>query len=111
MLVRQYAQKTDAQQTNRTLLLSRRARMFAKPQLEILADDVKCTHGATIGQIDAEALCYMRSRGLPSDLAKRMLIDAFASEVVEPSVAGGASAWVKAMLQPVLTELASYQGG
>src|SRR5262249_14265974 len=64
IFVRKDAQKTDAKQTNQNLLLSRDATINTKPQLEIFADDVRCTHGATIGQLDAEALFYMRSRGI-----------------------------------------------
>jgi Fe-S cluster assembly protein SufD len=77
------AQKTDGKQTNNTLLLSERARVDTKPQLEIFADDVKCTHGATVGRIDETALFYMRSRGLPQPVARRLLTYAFAAEVLE----------------------------
>jgi Fe-S cluster assembly protein SufD len=82
ILVRQGAQKTDAKQTNRNLLLSQDATINAKPQLEILADDVKCTHGATVGQLDDEALFYLRSRGLGETQARHLLIRAFASDVL-----------------------------
>ncbi|MBV9879271.1 MAG: Fe-S cluster assembly protein SufD [Gemmatirosa sp.] len=77
------AQKTDGKQTNNTLLLSDRARIDAKPQLEIFADDVKCTHGATIGRLDETALFYMKSRGLNAETAKRLLTYAFAADVIE----------------------------
>jgi Fe-S cluster assembly protein SufD len=77
------AQKTDGKQTNNTLLLSERARIDTKPQLEIFADDVKCTHGATVGRIDELALFYMRSRGIPQAEARRLLTYAFAAEVLE----------------------------
>ena len=77
------AQKTDGKQTNNTLLLSERARIDTKPQLEIFADDVKCTHGATVGRIDEAALFYMKSRGIPSAEARRLLTYAFAAEVLE----------------------------
>jgi Fe-S cluster assembly protein SufD len=80
--VRRDAQKTDAKQTNRNLLLSDDASINAKPQLEILADDVKCTHGATVGQLDEEALFYLRSRGLGESQARQMLVKAFASDVL-----------------------------
>lgn len=76
------AQKTDAKQTNRTLLLSEEARVDTKPQLEIFADDVKCTHGATVGYLDELPLFYTRSRGVPADRAKRLLTYAFAAEVL-----------------------------
>jgi Fe-S cluster assembly protein SufD len=77
------AQKTDGKQTNNTLLLSERARIDTKPQLEIFADDVKCTHGATVGRIDETALFYMKSRGIPNDEARKLLTYAFAAEVLE----------------------------
>ncbi|MCB2156331.1 Fe-S cluster assembly protein SufD [bacterium] len=77
------AQKTDAKQTNQNLLLSDNAQAVAKPQLEIYADDVKCTHGATIGELDDSALFYLRSRGIPSKSARNMLIRAFAGDVTE----------------------------
>ena len=83
IFVREDAQKTDAKQSNRTLLLSRDAQIDAKPQLEIFADDVKCTHGATIGQLDDEALFYLRARGVPEREARKILIRAFAAEVFE----------------------------
>ena len=83
ILVREIAQKTDAKQTNKNLLLSDDATADTKPQLEIYADDVKCTHGATIGQLNAESIFYLRSRGMSLDTAKQMLIHAFAGEIIE----------------------------
>lgn len=80
--VRPLAQKTNAFQTNRNILLSDSATINTKPQLEIWADDVKCSHGCTTGQLDEEALFYLRSRGISKDLAKGMLLYAFASEVM-----------------------------
>jgi Fe-S cluster assembly protein SufD len=80
--VRQDAQKTDAKQTNQTLLLSPDATINTKPQLEIFADDVKCTHGATVGQLDAEALFYLRARGIGLEAARRLLTFAFANDVI-----------------------------
>ena len=77
------AQKTDAKQTNKNLLLSDDATADTKPQLEIYADDVKCTHGATIGQLNPESIFYLRSRGMSEDMAKQMLIHAFAGEIIE----------------------------
>jgi len=77
------AQKTDAKQTNKNLLLSDDATADTKPQLEIYADDVKCTHGATIGQLNEESIFYLRSRGLGTETARRMLIHAFAGEIIE----------------------------
>lgn len=83
ILVQPIAQKTDAKQTNKNLLLSDNATADTKPQLEIYADDVKCTHGATIGQLNQESIFYLRSRGLSPDTARRMLIHAFAGEIIE----------------------------
>ena len=83
ILVQQIAQKTDAKQTNKNLLLSDDATADTKPQLEIYADDVKCTHGATIGQLNEESIFYLRARGIGMDTARRMLIHAFAGEIIE----------------------------
>jgi Fe-S cluster assembly protein SufD len=82
VFVKPEAQKTDAKQTNRNLLLSDTAKVDTKPQLEIFADDVKCTHGATVGQLDDIALFYARSRGIPASEAQRLLTYAFAAEVM-----------------------------
>lgn len=83
ILVRPDAQKTNALQSNKTLLLTNDASVNAKPQLEIFADDVKCTHGATIGQLDDEALFYLRARGISEDMALAMLRYAFVGDVFE----------------------------
>lgn len=83
VFVPQAAQLTDAAQLNRNLLLSAKARMDTKPQLEIVADNVKCTHGATVGQLDSEEVFYLQSRGLDSTRAANLLIRAFAAEVIE----------------------------
>lgn len=83
VLVRVDAQRTDASQTNRNLLLSEEALVDTRPQLEILADDVKCAHGAAVGRLDEQALFYLRARGIPKAEAERLLTYAFASEVVE----------------------------
>jgi Fe-S cluster assembly protein SufD len=83
ILVRQPAQKTDAKQTNKNLLLSDEATADTKPQLEIYADDVKCTHGATVGQLNEESIFYLRTRGIGGERARRMLIHAFAGEIIE----------------------------
>jgi len=77
------AQKTNAFQSNRNILLSDNANIFTKPQLEIYADDVKCSHGATTGRLDKDAMFYLRARGLKEEVAKKLLIQAFAAEVVE----------------------------
>jgi Fe-S cluster assembly protein SufD len=83
VLVRVDAQRTDSAQESRNLLLSGRAHVDTKPQLEILADDVKCSHGATVGQLDAEELFYLRSRGLAEQAARNLLTYGFAAEVVD----------------------------
>ena len=83
IIVRQDAQKTDAKQTNRALLLTDGATINTKPQLEIFADDVKCTHGAAIGQLDDEAIFYLRARGMTFAEARDMLIHAFAAQVLD----------------------------
>jgi Fe-S cluster assembly protein SufD len=83
IMVRKDAQKTDAKQTNKNLVLSDDARIDTKPQLEIFASDVRCTHGATIGQLDDEALFYLQSRGIGAQGARDILIGAFAADVVD----------------------------
>lgn len=77
------AQKTDARQSNKNLLLSVDAEVDTKPELEIYADDVKCSHGATVGQLDADAVFYLRSRGIPEAAARNLLTLAFAQEIIE----------------------------
>ena len=77
------AQKTDAKQSNRNLLLSRDAIANSNPQLEIFADDVRCTHGSTVGQLDDDAVFYLRSRGIGAEAARSLLTYAFASDIVE----------------------------
>ena len=77
------AQKTDAKQTNQALLLSEHAQINTSPQLEIFADDVRCTHGATVGQLDHDAMFYLRSRGLSQARARNVLIHAFASDILD----------------------------
>lgn len=83
ILVKQDAQKTAAYQTNRNLCATREARMYSKPQLEIYADDVKCSHGMTTGQLDENALFYMQSRGIPREEARMLLSVAFTSDVID----------------------------
>jgi Fe-S cluster assembly protein SufD len=80
--VRREAQKTNANQLNKNLLLSARAAVDSKPELEIYADDVKCSHGATIGDLDETAMFYLRARGIPETEARRMLIEAFAADAI-----------------------------
>lgn len=83
IFVREDAQKTDAKQTNQVLLLSDDATIDTKPQLEIFADDVKCTHGATVGQLSEESLFYLRARGIAKDDARDLLVHAFAEDIVD----------------------------
>jgi Fe-S cluster assembly protein SufD len=83
IIVRPGVVDTDAHQTNRNLLLSPNGQADTRPWLEIFADDVRCTHGATVGRLDDEALFYLRSRGIEADLARSMLIDAFIREVID----------------------------
>ena len=83
VMVRRNAQKSDAQQSDKNLLLSEDAEVDSKPSLMIYADDVQCAHGATAGQIDAQTLFYLRSRGLDLETASRMLVLAFASEIID----------------------------
>ncbi|MGE5431151.1 MAG: Fe-S cluster assembly protein SufD, partial [Syntrophomonadaceae bacterium] len=83
VVVRKDAQKTQAYQSNKNLLLSRNAKIDTKPQLEIFADDVKCSHGATVGQLNEEAVFYLQSRGVGIEAAQSILINAFASDVTD----------------------------
>ena len=83
VIVAPHAQKSDAKQMSNALLLSRDAAMNAKPELEIYADDVQCAHGSTIGELDGDALFYLRSRGIDEQTARRMLISAFLGDVLE----------------------------
>ena len=101
--MRQDAQKTDAKQTNKALLLSDDAQINTKPQLEIFADDVKCTHGATVGQLDEDALFYLQARGIARGrCARRLLIRAFAGDIVErvavPAAPRAAGRWLLAQI-------------
>lgn len=82
VVVHPYAVKTDAHQANHNLLLSRQAEVDTKPQLEIFADDVKCTHGATVGQLDDDSLFYLRSRGVDMDSARSLLLYGFANDII-----------------------------
>jgi Fe-S cluster assembly protein SufD len=100
--VRPMAFRTDAGQVNKTLLLSDGASVDSRPELEILADDVRCTHGAAVGSPDEDALFYLRSRGVPRAEAERLLTRAFVDEVLAALPAGPpralAEAWVGARL-------------
>jgi Fe-S cluster assembly protein SufD len=81
--VRKQAQKSNARLHNANLMLSRQAEIDAKPQLRILADDVQCSHGTSVGQLDPQALFYLRSRGLDEKRARQLLCLGFASEIIE----------------------------
>lgn len=98
------AQKTDAQQVSRSLLLSSTAGADTKPELEILADDVKCSHGATIGDLDEEALFYLRARGVDEAEARRLLIDAFIGELIEHITVDSARAYFRRAFDHWLAE-------
>jgi Fe-S cluster assembly protein SufD len=100
IIVDQDAQKTDANQSNRNLLLSEDAVVNSNPQLEIFADDVRCTHGSTVGQLDAEAIFYLRSRGIGRDQAMQVLTRAFAGEILDRIPV----AELRARLETVVTE-------
>ncbi|MGC9225249.1 MAG: Fe-S cluster assembly protein SufD [Terracidiphilus sp.] len=107
IVVAKNAQKTDAKQTNRNLLLGDNARVDTKPQLEIYADDVKCTHGATIGQIDEAQLFYLRSRGLALADARNLLLYAFAAECLDRMKNPAARDFAEKLIRERLQELAS----
>ena len=111
IVVHKDAQKTDAKQTNRNLLLSDDAQIDTKPQLEIYADDVKCTHGATIGQIEENALFYLRSRGIDEIAARKLLLMAFASECLDRMKPGLARNHVEKLIHNYLLEFASSVKG
>jgi Fe-S cluster assembly protein SufD len=111
IIVHKDAQKTDAKQTNRNLLLSDDAQIDTKPQLEIYADDVKCTHGATIGQIEADALFYLRSRGIDEASARRILLVAFANECLERMKEGGIREHIEKLINERVLQMAAVRGG
>jgi len=98
IIVRQDAQKTDAHQTNRNLLVSENALVDSTPRLQILADDVKCTHAATIGQIDEDQMFYLRSRAISQEAARNLLIQAFVSEVLHTMRIGPLRAGLECLL-------------
>ncbi len=107
IVVHKDAQKTDAKQTNRNLLLADDAQIDTKPQLEIYADDVKCTHGATIGQIEENALFYLRSRGISEMEARRLLLEAFAGECIDRMKPGAARDYTEAVVFERLLSVAN----
>jgi Fe-S cluster assembly protein SufD len=108
IVVHKDAQKSDAKQTNRNLLLSDDAQIDTKPQLEIYADDVKCTHGATIGQIEENALFYLRSRAIDERTARRLLLMAFAGECLERMKPGLARDHAEQLIHQHLLSLADH---
>jgi Fe-S cluster assembly protein SufD len=110
IIVHKDAQKTDAKQTNRNLLLSDDAQIDTKPQLEIYADDVKCTHGATIGQFDDNALFYLRSRGLAEAAARHILLLAFANECLNRMGSPQVRDHLKKLVVAGLPAAARYSG-
>lgn len=107
VVVDQAAQQTDSQQQNRNLLLSDDARVDSMPQLEIYADDVKCAHGATTGQLDRDALFYLQARGLNKDLARELLIYGFAHELLDRMQQDG----VRAQIEGILAERFNHVPG
>lgn len=110
IIVHKDAQKTDAKQTNRNLLLSDDAQIDTKPQLEIYADDVKCTHGATIGQVEENALFYLRSRGLDEAAAKHLLLLAFANECLDRMSSDQVRQHLERLVTEWLPETARFVG-
>jgi Fe-S cluster assembly protein SufD len=110
IIVHKDAQKTDAKQTNRNLLLSDDAQIDTKPQLEIYADDVKCTHGATIGRVDENALFYLRSRGLDEASARHVLLLAFANECLDRMNSQAVRDQVERLVVEGLPEQARFTG-
>jgi Fe-S cluster assembly protein SufD len=111
IIVHKDAQKTDAKQTNRNLLLSDDAQIDTKPQLEIYADDVRCTHGATIGQIEGDALFYLRSRGIDEVSARKLLLFAFASECLDRMKTGPVRSYVEGLINRCLLQMVNSAPG
>lgn len=105
VLVAKHADKTDSSQANHNLLLSKGAEIDTKPELEIYADDVKCAHGATIGQLDEQQLFYLRSRGLDADAARALLVGAFAGRLVDMLPLPALAAHVRACLGAAIRQL------
>ncbi|HEX4373064.1 MAG TPA: Fe-S cluster assembly protein SufD, partial [Puia sp.] len=99
IFVRKDAQKTNAFQKNNNLMLSNKAIVDSKPQLEIFADDVKCSHGSTVGQFNEEALFYLKSRGIGDERAKALLIHAFAYDIIEKMPLAPVKAWVNKLIE------------
>ena len=110
VVVRPDAQKISAEQQNRNLILERGPEVDTKPQLEIYADDVKCSHGSTIGQLDPAALFFLRSRGLDERTARGMLAEGFAVEIAE-SLPEGVRGWLSERVRTRLRLLLGRSGG
>ena len=106
VLVRENAQKTDAKQSNKNLLLSKKALVYSKPQLQIYADDVKCSHGSATGQLDEEAVFYLRSRGIGKEEARKTLVYAFAGEMVQRVGENG----LKAPVHKLVNQAMGWEG-
>jgi Fe-S cluster assembly protein SufD len=102
VIVHEKAQKTQAYQRNQNIVLSAEATVNTKPQLEIFADNVKCTHGATVGELDPESLFYLRSRGIGEEAARGMLLRAFASDITDRIPVAGIRAYVQEGMSPEL---------
>ena len=107
IVVDKIAQKTNAFQSNQALLLSSNASIDSRPQLKIWADDVKCTHGATVGQLDAEAMFYLQSRGISKEDARAFLVHAFASEVLTSVQCAPVKEYVEAAISERLADKAA----
>ena len=97
--------KTDAALNNKNLLLTQGAEIDTKPELEIYADDVKCAHGSTTGQLDAASLFYLRTRGVPQQVARNMLVQAFAVEVVQQLANESLREYIQNSVEQRLNEL------
>lgn len=104
IFVRQVAQKTNAYQSNKNILLSENASVNTKPQLEIFADDVKCSHGCTVGQLDEQALFYMKSRGVSDKTAKALLLQGFALDILEKIKPAEIRSYVNELVQKQLAQ-------
>ncbi|HRK79735.1 MAG TPA: SufD family Fe-S cluster assembly protein, partial [Thiobacillus sp.] len=102
VVVQPGAQKADAQQSSRNLLLSPHAEIDVKPQLEIYADDVKCAHGATVGQLDEAQLFFLRSRGIDADTARALLLRGFIAEALTLAERSGLTGWLEPHLAAAL---------
>ena len=110
VIVQSGAAGADAQLTNQNLLLARSAEIDTKPELEIYTDDVKCSHGATTGQLDPQAIFYMRSRGIARNAAQRMLVGAFAAEIVNAVEIPAVQQWLNGLLARRLSTLGNAPG-